>query len=135
MRYQPAGRDVVWEKFDGDSIVLDLSCGKYFSFSDSSNILWEALSQGTDTDSLIRACSGMKWASTFPDFVKELVDNRLIVAAEGQGTEISPELKERLAAATECPSLSVFDDLADLFVADPIHDVEAEQGWPVKKQA
>lgn len=134
MRYHSAGRNIVWEKFDDDSIVLDLNCGKYFSFSDSGNILWEALAQGADSDAIQTAGAGKAWASSFPDFVKELIGHQLIVPTNDNGTEIPAGLLALLANATEPPSVAVFDDLADLFMADPIHDVEEEAGWPVKKQ-
>ena len=35
-----------------------------------------------------------------------------------------------LAAAEPQFTVEVFDDLADLLIADPIHDVEATAGWP-----
>ncbi|BCJ92207.1 hypothetical protein IZ6_29420 [Terrihabitans soli] len=133
MRYQRASRDIIAEAFDGESIVLDLSCGKYFSFSDSGNSLWEALSQGADTDSISAACAKAPWGSALGGFVEDLVANKLLMQAEGPGIELSPELAARLMAAVEAPAVSVFDDMADLFLADPIHDVEEEAGWPVKK--
>ena len=34
----------------------------------------------------------------------------------------------------EKPEVAVFDDLADLFKADPIHDVEENAGWPLVRQ-
>jgi hypothetical protein len=44
------------------------------------------------------------------------------------------ELLEKIRSAKEKPDLFVFDDLADLFKADPIHDVEEPAGWPVVKK-
>jgi hypothetical protein len=44
------------------------------------------------------------------------------------------ELLEKIRSAKEKPDLFVFDDLADLFKADPIHDVEEPAGWPVVKR-
>jgi hypothetical protein len=133
MRYERASRDIIAEAFDGESIVLDLSCGKYFSFSDSGNSLWEALALGTDTDSIRAACASASWVPALDSFVGDLIDNKLLAAADGRGIDLSPELAARLLSSTEAPAVSVFDDMADLFLADPIHDVEEEAGWPVKK--
>jgi hypothetical protein len=35
-----------------------------------------------------------------------------------------------MAAAGMTFDLAVFDDLADLLIADPVHDVDEEAGWP-----
>jgi hypothetical protein len=40
-----------------------------------------------------------------------------------------------LAAAKEPLNVSIHDDLADLIIVDPIHEVEEPLGWPAVKQA
>jgi hypothetical protein len=104
-------------------------------FGHSGNVLWEALSQGVDLDAIRAACANAPWLSALDGFVDDLATNKLLVRSEDAGTELAPELAARLGSATEAPSVSVFDDMADLFLADPIHDVEEEAGWPVKKAA
>jgi hypothetical protein len=32
------------------------------------------------------------------------------------------------------PAMEVFDDMADLIKADPIHDVDDVAGWPVRRE-
>jgi hypothetical protein len=134
--YAAASRDIVSESFDGDFVVLDLSCGKYFSFSDSGNVLWEAISSGVAPQSLLRAAAGPTSHADLEAFVGKLIEYGLIAErSNGIPPEATEELLSRLALSSEKPDLSVFDDLADLFLADPIHDVEEEAGWPAMKQA
>ena len=132
-RYAVASAEIVSESFDGDFVVLDLSCGKYFSFSDSANVIWEAVSSGVAPADLL---GGTISAAELEAFVETLVGHgliepRQISASHGSASHYS----DRLAAATEKPDLAVFDDLADLFMADPIHDVEETAGWPTVRQA
>jgi hypothetical protein len=35
----------------------------------------------------------------------------------------------------ESPRIEVFDDLAELISADPIHDVDEQVGWPTPRPA
>jgi hypothetical protein len=42
-------------------------------------------------------------------------------------------LPEGLSALDGAIKLEVFDDLSELLVADPIHDVDEEAGWPHRK--
>jgi len=37
--------------------------------------------------------------------------------------------------AYERPDVQVFDDLADLILLDPVHDVNEQFGWPVVRDA
>ena len=52
-------------------------------------------------------------------------------------TETGPEVKNHdfeLDADQDyqTPVIEVFDDLAELIMIDPLHEVDAERGWPVK---
>ena len=38
-----------------------------------------------------------------------------------------------LDSGAEPPMLEIFDDMADLLLCDPIHDVDEDIGWPVKR--
>lgn len=133
-QYKIASRDIVAEDFDGDIVVLDLSCGKYFSFSDSACGLWEALSAGTRPQALLDSAAPYSSAG-LEDFLRKLLDHQLLTIRE-PGIEVAPAagLIEKIRGAKEIPEIFVFDDLADLFLADPIHDVEEPVGWPVLKQ-
>ncbi len=132
-RYGVASHDIVAESFDGDIVVLDLASGKYFGFSDSGCAVWEALAAGVAVKELRSPTSAFGGAA-FDDFVSQLVAHGLLAQREGEaGSELSDELREQLINAKEVFEIFVFDDLADLFKADPIHDVEEQAGWPIKK--
>lgn len=127
--YRIASRDIVSETFDGDVVVLDLSCGKYFSFTDSGSMLWQAFSAGVRPETLVSEAAGLA-APVLQAFLRKLLDNGLL--AVGPATDATADgWAARLAQAAEAPDVVVFDDLADLFLADPIHDVEEERGWPM----
>jgi hypothetical protein len=129
-----AGRDIVSESFDGDIVVLDLNSGKYFSFTDAGCGIWEALAAGAPTEALLSASTNYS-AADFESFLEKLLDHQLLAVREDAADHPLPnDLLEKIRSAREKPDLFVFDDLADLFKADPIHDVEEPAGWPVVKQ-
>ena len=133
-RYMVAGRDVVSETFDGDIVVLDLNSGKYFSFTDAGCALWEALAAGAPSDMLLPAGAGYS-ATELQRFLEKLLEHQLIaVRNDATDTALPEEFAEKVRSAKEKPDMFVFDDLADLFKADPIHDVEEPAGWPVLKE-
>lgn len=132
--YEIAGRDIVSESFDGDIVVLDLNSGKYFGFTDAGSGIWEALAAGVPPELLLSAEAGCS-AADFECFLEKLLDHRLLAARQDAADYAMPNaLLEKIRSAKEKPDLFVFDDLADLFKADPIHDVEEPAGWPVVKR-
>jgi hypothetical protein len=134
-QYEIASGDIVSESFGGDYVVLDLDCGKYFSFSDSANVIWEAVTAGVAPTDLLGPAVAISPAE-LDCFVQILVEHGLI--APRQTAALNGSVSDyvgRLAKTTEKPEVVIFDDLADLFKADPIHDVEEPVGWPAIRQA
>jgi hypothetical protein len=134
-QYEISGRDIVSEKFDDDIVVLDLKSGKYFSFTDSGCALWEALSNGVKPELLVRSEANFSGAD-LEAFIQKLLEHNLVVARKSAAeAALSAEILQKISAAKELPDIFVFDDLAELFLADPIHDVEEPVGWPAVKPA
>ena len=115
-RYNLAGPDVVHEEFDGEIVVLNLQSGQYFGLNEPGAALWMAIQSGGDP----HAVSAMHGAA----FAEKLVNLGLIVATDEAAT---PAQAQDFATA---PSIEAYDDLSDLILADPIHDVDEERGWP-----
>lgn len=135
--YAVASRDIVFESFDGEAVVLDLSSGKYFGFSDSGSRVWQALSSGVDARALIGlATSALTIGpAELEGFVSRLVEFGLLVPSDAVAEPLPGELLAELAATSETLSVDVHDDLADLIIVDPIHEVEEPVGWPAVKHA
>lgn len=131
--YAVASKDIVFESFDGEAVVLDLSTGKYFGFSDSGSGVWQALSSGVSAGAL--AETGAIASAELTNFIARLLDFGLLAPADTAPNPLPVDLLSQLAAAREPLVVEVHDDLADLIVVDPIHEVEEPLGWPAVKLA
>ena len=63
-------------------------------------------------------------------FIQALLEKEVIVAIDGEGSDnvvIDP------ASISDGFILTVdeFTEVQDLIMADPVHDVDVEQGWPI----
>jgi len=135
--YAVASKDIVFESFDGEAVVLDLSTGNYFGFSDSGSRVWQALSSGIAAQSLVGQSAGGATIglAEIEGFISQLLEFRLLAPLpDTPARAISGELLAELAQTSEPIKVEVHDDLADLILVDPIHEVEEPQGWPVVKQ-
>jgi hypothetical protein len=115
-RYKLVGPDVVHEEFDGEIVVLNLQTGQYFGLNEAGATLWMAIESGSDPVAVSKTHGAA--------FSARLVELGLIVQSDETAL---PTQAQDFASA---PSIEVYDDLSDLILADPIHDVDEEQGWP-----
>lgn len=128
--FEPNRPDIVTEVFDGEFVVLDLSCGVYFAFQGSGNAIWQALEQGSTPRHILDAleAAGNSHVRSVRLFIAALVSANLIRPG-GDPNSSTPSFAAEVIDTP--PALERFDDLAELILADPIHDADADQGWPL----
>lgn len=137
--YEVCAPDVVAEDFGGEIVVLNLANGKYFSLLGVSADIWRDLAQGYRRQDIIghAAASGPEIEAAASGLIADMVREGLIRPvpdeAKGSAPVGAASTTLSLAACTEVPGLEAFDDMAELILADPIHDVEEDMGWPVKR--
>jgi hypothetical protein len=133
--------DVISESIEGETIILHLGNGFYFSAGGAGALAWQLLSDSVPvsrTTELVASAyetEGVDVAGAVDGFVEELRSEGLLVPAE-PGTPAS----EGTAAtgprlSWEAPTLSKFTDMEDLLLLDPVHEVSPQQGWPYAAQA
>lgn len=125
--YTIAHPEVVFERFDGDLVVLDLRSGRYFGFNPVGAVTWLSLMEGVFARDIVSAGLDEKQLLTF---LEALLREGVAVQSEGSRKSIPAEYLGLISTGEEGPSFEAYDDLSDLMMADPIHDVDAERGWP-----
>lgn len=135
--YMLHGPDVVCETIDGETIIINLKTGRYFSASGVTARLWAGIISGTDLETLL-----LHWVEMFDAtyetistsvvaLVEQLLSENLIRAVENG--EVAPAPIPFYASTDKVPFESIhlvaFDDMEALLQVDPIHDVD-ETGWP-----
>ena len=129
--YKSASDDIVFEEFEGELVVLNLSSGQYFGFNQSAAIVWGALMAGVHP---VNITSSALPGDVVPELVQKLISFELIKPDQTANTDLDATTMAELERSTTKPSVEMFEDLADLIVADPIHDVDTQEGWPVKSE-
>ena len=132
---------VVDEMIDGEVVVIDLRTGSYFSLVESAAVIWASLwSRPTHDD--IAACLGRVYDTDAEQcfavsgaFLDTLVAEGLVVqvedaAGEGAAGEGAvPELPV-VSGPLPAPRLEKFDDMQQLILLDPVHEIDETVGWP-----
>jgi len=132
---------VTHERLDDEVIAINLETGAYFALDDVAADCWTLLVGSASTEAVVDAiCSryDVDRATAADDierFIATLESEGLLVAdddgADGSpAVELPPNGDRRAYVA---PSVNKFDDLEELLLLDPIHEVD-DVGWPVARQ-
>lgn len=136
--------NVVHDTIDGETIVLNLLTGNYFSLDGTAALIWDCIRDtgkwkpaigilSRENPSLLEEIGHS--VEAFIETLKE--ENLLISTNMNHYPGISPELEERLVQAGRSyskPVLNKYTDMQELLLLDPIHDVN-ERGWPESQES
>ena len=132
---------VISETIDGETVVIDLVSGAYYSLRGSSAPIWELASSGLTLDEIVASleqrydASGEEIRAAVEPLLDELTAEGVLELAPGtrsaNGNEASAPAQDREPFAQ--PALEKFLDMQDFLLVDPIHEVD-EAGWPHPKE-
>jgi len=131
--YQLNSPNCIAEAVEDDLIVINLFSGKYYNMQGAAVHAWHALLNGAKPSQLLNAND---WTEAeeqaFRHFLQLLVDESLIVA---HARTINTELPLTILINDETSSfkVEVFTDMEEMLKLDPIHDADADIGWPHKQ--
>ena len=117
---------------DGEVIAINFVTGAYFSMRSTAAEIWQLLAGGADDQAIIAAYQGVVGADAaavergVSEFRDALVAAELL---EPVATNAAASAGPVSVGAFESPVLEKFEDMADLIMLDPVHDV-SEVGWP-----
>ena len=125
--------EIASEIFDGELVIANYKLGVYYSVSVEGSWVWQGLAHGLTVSQVAQWLAGRfgGQASELPALVEDFVGKLL---AEGLVLETSKrdslvELPALTGNVFAQPTIERFDDLQELLLLDPVHDVD-HTGWP-----
>lgn len=127
------------EVVDGEAIMMNLARGTYFSTTNSGALIWALLENGKTLEEIQVVVGDVFQAS--PDKSKALVSGFItdlekaeliesVAVLKAAPSAVAIDLSMFTGTTLQTPELIVYNDMQDLLALDPIHDVEADMGWP-----
>lgn len=136
--YQLDKTNIAQEVFGNEAVLINIPLGKYYSVRGTTGIkILELLQEPASLESI--------WTSIQNEFQLDETTARIEIEAFLNQLEnesiIDIALQDALITAQETAlklpyekvELEIFDDMQELIMLDPIHDVESFKGWPQKK--
>jgi hypothetical protein len=131
-------QQVVHETIDGETILIHLKTGTYYSLTGCGPEIWSLLvdgwsDEGTAAEIARRYPDSAESAEATRSFVRDLVREELLARAEGGGEQL-PGAEMPGGRSFEPPRFEKYTDMQYFLLLDPIHEVEAA-GWPHEREA
>ncbi len=135
----------VSETLDGETIVIHMETGNYYSLNGTGSFVWGRLKGGRTLDALAADLAGAynvtaeAAAGLIATFLSMLVVDGLVLEQDGAPADAQTPSDTDAAPAGErqpfeAPLATRYDDMQEMLLADPIHDVDEQHGWPMPKQ-
>lgn len=109
-------KNAISETLDNETIIINIETGSYFSMNEDGTALWAAIREG-------KAIPLDK--PVISNFIQTLLTEGLIEEAKEIGTLAD-------SGAFQAPAVSIYTDMQEMILTDPIHDVDP-MGWPKRK--
>ena len=137
-RFAVRDRQVIHRMIDDEVVMIDLETGNYFTFRGSATRMWACIEAGMSPRETLEHLQesfegepsvmelGLRW------LLDQLLEENLIVP-----TDEPPRRSVSLASEGDRqdysdPAFERYDDMADLILLDPVHEIDQEEGWPKK---
>ncbi|MGA2009561.1 MAG: hypothetical protein ABSH51_03350 [Solirubrobacteraceae bacterium] len=127
---------LVYETIDGETVVIDLATGSYYSLEGAAAVAWQGLVAADDvavTAARIAQDNGATTAAVLPalsDLYGELHAMGLLRSAPVCPAGDAGPPSANGAAGFSIPPVQRYDDMREHLLVDPIHQVERGEGWP-----
>jgi Coenzyme PQQ synthesis protein D (PqqD) len=124
---------VITESIDGEALVVNLESGCYYSLRGPAEEIWTLLLAGATAEEAAAAIApaygtNPETARSGVDaLLEQLLADALVVDREDVTPDDTPVLR---GGAWAQPALEKYTDMQELLALDPVHDVDAEAGWP-----
>jgi hypothetical protein len=125
------------ERLDGEVVIISFETGKYFNSNGSAADLLFLIEQGVSQASweyiLAKSFSNFRLNNLeIEKFLDQLIEEKIVLSGAVLASSEVDLPSDYSRSEWISPHLSIFDDLADLLLVDPIHDTSTE-GWPKTK--
>jgi hypothetical protein len=140
-RFRVNSPQTIHQTIDGEVVIINLATGSYFSLRGSGARIWELVSDGWSPEEVASDLAGRYRArgqelqDAVGTLTTELQGEGLIVPLQADGKPPGANggpvpVDAASLAAFEPPLLEKFEDMQDLILLDPVHEVDESEGWP-----
>lgn len=136
--YKLNDEKMFYDMADGQAVVINCATGIYYGTSLIGSEVLDRLLAGLAVNTIISALKALPGCpgdieSQIDEFIKKLLEIEIILPGETANITCEP-IGESALGDGFCFNIDEFSDVQDLLLADPVHNVDVELGWPILKE-
>lgn len=127
---------VISETIEGETIIIHLGTGTYYSLEGSGADVWSALESSATAQEIAERLEaqydveGDVALSAVESVLTDLDTEELVRQADGEPVSaLEPAAPVAERQEFMAPKLARYTDMQDIILLDPVHEVD-ERGWP-----
>ena len=126
---------VVHETIDGETILIHLGTGTYYSLDGVGSEAWELLAAGATRETLLALArdrylgDGFEIELGLSGLVDRLLEEELLVQTDEPPSDEPGQLPSGQVEFA-VPVLQAYTDMQEFMLVDPLHEVDEVAGWP-----
>lgn len=141
-QFKIKGPNIIHETIDGETVIVNLDSGNYYSLDKVGANVWSSIEKGSSLQQVFEdvflnyEAEGEEIKKAVSQLLTVLHEEDLIVTLEldKSGSDSVSAVRDRTDSGErrrsfEVPFLHKYDDMQELLLLDPIHEVD-ETGWP-----
>lgn len=132
--FQIDTKKILFEEFEDETVLINADSGYYYSLSKTGTEILRLLQEGWPAnevaDGLFGSHAPASIRATVQRFIHQLEQEEIIIASSRGRTSVAPNIKVMNVEEFVPPVLERFDDVRDLLLIDPVHQVDQDYGWP-----
>ena len=123
-----------YDMADGQAIVINFTTGMYYGTSSLGSAVLDSLLAGASESDILTEIQKLPGSpedlqEQLKAFVSRLVEMEILIPGDSDGGPCS--IDGTALADGFLLTVDEFTEVQDLILADPVHDVDVEQGWPI----
>lgn len=136
--YRINDEKMFYDMADGQAIIINFTTGVYYGSASLGSEIIDRLIKGYDPACILEAVKAAPGCpedieSVFNKFIEDLLKYEIIASGETVPGGNEPIGDDALIDGFAF-TVDEFADVQDLLMADPVHDVDVDMGWPIMKE-
>lgn len=137
--YKLNDEKMFFDMSEDQAIVIDSTSGTYYAMNMLASFTFDFLAKGADIQALTDALQKLPGCpddiqTRLESYVARLLASEILITDDTTSFDGAIEAAPLWFMEGTDFSLESYEDMADLILADPVHDVDVEFGWPVLKE-
>jgi len=136
--YQLNEAEMFFDMTEGVAVVINFATGEYYGTTPLGSEVLNRFLKGNSKESILKALSALKgcpanFSEILDQFEKQLLEKHILIPGPAAAGGDEP-IDESLSSDGFDMELNEYKEVQDLLLADPVHEVEEDAGWPNLKK-